>query len=143
MSSLRRRLPLLSRALPVSAAIIICCSTSIATAASSPAAGASASKVRATRDPLSGTWSGKYGGTYHGTFTLHWKQAGSQLSGTIQLSNPSSRPSIKGTVHGNTIRFGTVGSAAITYSGSVSGDSMSGSYQTPGGGGSWSAHKTT
>jgi len=65
------------------------------------------------------------------------------LSGTIKLSNPSSKPSIKGTVHGSTIRFGTVGGAAITYSGSVSGKSMSGSYQTPGGGGSWSAHETS
>jgi hypothetical protein len=65
------------------------------------------------------------------------------LSGTIKLSNPNSKPSIKGTVHGSTIRFGTVGSTAITYSGSVSGKSMSGSYQTPGGGGSWSAHKTS
>jgi hypothetical protein len=44
-----------------------------------------------------------------------------------------------------TISFGTVGSQAITYSGSVSGDSMSGTYkvQTPNGsvGGSWSATK--
>jgi len=133
--SLRRRLPLLSLALPVAAAIAICCSNSIATA--------SASKVRAAAGSLSGTWSGKYGGAYHGTFILHWTQSGSRLSGTIKLSNPSSKPSIKGTVHGSTIRFGTVGGAAITYSGSVSGKSMSGSYQTPGGGGSWSAHKTS
>jgi hypothetical protein len=133
--SLRRRLPLLSLALPVAAAITICCGTSIATA--------SASKGRAAAGSLSGTWSGKYGGAYHGTFILRWTQAGSRLSGTIKLSNPSSRPSIRGTVHGSTIRFGTVGGAAITYSGSVSGKSMSGSYQTPGGGGSWSAHKTS
>jgi hypothetical protein len=65
------------------------------------------------------------------------------LSGTITLSNPYSKPNIKGAVHGSTIRFGTVGSAAITYSGSVSGKSMSGRYQTPGGGGPWSAHKTS
>ena len=144
MYSLRRRLPLLSLALPVSAAITICCSSAIATAASSPTASASASKVRAAGGPLSGTWSGKYSGAYHGTFTLQWKQSGSLLSGTIKLStNPNSKPSIKGTVHGSTIRFGTVGSAAITYSGSVSGKSMSGSYHTPGGGGSWSAHKTS
>ena len=133
--SLRRRLPLLSLALPVAAAIAICCGTSIATA--------SAPNVRAAAGSLSGTWSGKYGGAYHGTFILHWTQSGSRLSGTIKLSNPSSKPSIKGTVHGSTIRFGTVGGAAITYSGSVSGKSMSGHYQTPGGGGSWSAHKTS
>ncbi len=52
---------------------------------------------------------------------------------------------INGTVHGNAIRFGTVGSTAITYSGTVSGSSMSGTYQlhttsgTPGG--PWSASK--
>jgi hypothetical protein len=44
-------------------------------------------------------------------------------------------------VHRNAITFGTLGSSAIVYSGSVSGKSMSGSYQTPGGSGSWSAHK--
>jgi hypothetical protein len=141
MYSLRRRLSLLSLALPV-AAITICCSNTIATAASSPTAGASASKGRAA-DSLSGTWSGKYSGAYHGTFTLHWTQSGSRLIGTIKLSNPSSTPRVTGTVRGRTIRFGTVGSAAITYSGSVSGKSMSGRYQTPGGGGSWSAHKTS
>ena len=115
-------------------------------AAGSPTAGASASKVRAARDPLSGTWSGMYGGAYHGAFTLRWKQSGSRLNGTIKLSNANSTPaitSIKGSVHGTAIRFGTVGSAAISYSGSVSGKSMAGSYQTPGGGGSWSAHKTS
>jgi hypothetical protein len=138
--SLRRRLPLLSLALPV-AAITICCSNAIATAANSPTASASASKVQAA-DSLSGTWSGKYSGAYHGTFTLHWTQSGSRLSGTIKLSNPSSTPRVTGTVRGGTIRFGTV-SGGITYSGSVSGKSMSGSYKTPGGGGSWSAHKTS
>jgi hypothetical protein len=92
MYSLRRRLPLLSLALPVSAAITICCGNSIATAASSSTASASASKVRAAGGPLSGTWSGRYSGAYHGTFTLHWTQSDS---------------------------------------GSVSGKSMSGRYQTP------------
>ena len=46
-------------------------------------------------------------------------------------------------MNGSSIQFGTVGSSAITYTGTVSGNSMSGSYQTPGGGGSWSAHKTS
>ena len=48
-------------------------------------------------------------------------------------------------MNGGTISFGTVGSQAITYSGSVAGGSMSGTYkvQTPNGsvGGSWSATK--
>ena len=50
---------------------------------------------------------------------------------------------LKGSVHGSTIQFGTVGGPGITYSGSASGGSMSGRYQTPGGGGTWSAHKTS
>jgi hypothetical protein len=39
--------------------------------------------------------------------------------------------SIHGTVQGTSIRFGTVGKGAITYSGSVSasGDAMSGSWE--------------
>jgi hypothetical protein len=47
-------------------------------------------------------------------------------------------------VSGGSIRFGTVGSAAITYTGSVSGTSMSGTYQVAGSpGGSWSATKSS
>jgi hypothetical protein len=93
------------------------------------------------RGSLTGTWSGTYGGAYHGTFTLHWTQSKSRLTGTITLSGVG-RTNITGSVRGGTIRFGTVGNAnAITYSGSVSGTSMSGTYKTGGAGGSWSAHK--
>jgi hypothetical protein len=96
----------------------------------------------ATSGSLTGTWSGTYGGAYHGTFTLHWTQVKSRLTGTIKLSSVG-RTNITGSVRGSTIRFGTVGNAnAITYSGSVSGKSMSGTYKTGGVGGSWSAHKT-
>ncbi|MGA9634393.1 MAG: hypothetical protein WBQ41_04045 [Solirubrobacterales bacterium] len=92
---------------------------------------------------LTGTWSGKYSGAYSGTFDLNWQQSGSTLSGTIKLSNPGGTEQINGTVNGSAIKFGTVGGPGITYSGSVSGSSMSGSYQTPGGGGPWSASKTS
>jgi hypothetical protein len=64
----------------------------------------------------------------------------SRLKGTIKLSTEPAKLNVTGTVRSSTIRFGTVGSAAITYSGSVSGTSMSGKYTTPGGGGSWKAH---
>ena len=122
------------------AALILTGAIAVAILVGPPALGA---ELRSASG-LSGTWSGKYSGAYHGTLRLQWTQSGSQLSGTIKLStSPNSRPSIKGSVHGSTIRFGTVGSAAITYSGSVSGKSMSGRYRTPGGGGSWSAHKTS
>lgn len=93
---------------------------------------------------LSGTWSGQYSGSYNGNFTLRWRQTGSKLHGTIHLSAPGDTLRINGTVTGGTIKFGTVGSTAITYSGTVSGNSMSGQYQVnngSGAGGPWSASK--
>ena len=71
------------------------------------------------------------------------RRSNSRLTGTIKLSSVG-RTNITGSVRGGTIRFGTVGNArAITYSGSVSGKSMSGTYKTGGVGGSWRAHKTS
>jgi len=108
-----------------------------------PAPTSSAPASNASAADLSGTWSGHYSGAFSGTFTLTSQQSGSQLSGTINLSSDGS-PKINGTVTGNTIKFGTVGSTAITYSGTVSGNSMSGTYTVAGAaGGSWSATKTS
>ncbi len=105
------------------------------------AGAAAATNGRLAGGSLTGTWSGSYGGAYHGTFTLHWTQSRSRLTGTITISSLG-RMNITGSVKGSTIRFGSVGSAnAITYSGSVSGTSMSGTYKTGGAGGRWSAHK--
>ena len=102
-------------------------------AASSPAAAVD----------LSGTWSGQYDGAFNGTFTLTWTQSNSKLTGSIKLSTDGT-VNLNGVVTGNSIRFGTVGSTAITYSGTVSGDSMSGTYQVGGAtGGNWSAAKTS
>ncbi|HEX3290711.1 MAG TPA: hypothetical protein VHR46_04900 [Gaiella sp.] len=99
--------------------------------------------ARASSSPqLAGTWSGKYGGAYSGTFTLHWRQTGTKLTGSIRLSKPSGTYPISGSVQHSAIRFGAVGVGA-TYTGSVSGTSMSGRYKTPQGGGPWSAHKTS
>jgi hypothetical protein len=111
---------------------------------SAPATKAAASTPKAA-GALSGRWSGHYSGSYDGTFTVRWHQSGTHLHGTIHISNPADTMPINGTVHGNAIRFGTVGSTAITYSGTVSGSSMSGSYKvhttsgTPGG--PWSASR--
>jgi len=91
---------------------------------------------------LSGKWTGTYGGTFSGTFVLNWTQSGSKLSGTIKLSTAGT-DNVNGTVDGSSIKFGTVGGDAVHYTGSVSGDSMSGSYSTAAGGGSWSAHKAS
>jgi hypothetical protein len=94
---------------------------------------------------LSGTWSGHYSGAFHGTFSLIWQQSGSTLGGTIKLSTPPVSLKINGTVAGNAIHFGTVGGVGVTYTGSVDGNgtSMSGTYQAGGGGGSWSATKSS
>jgi hypothetical protein len=93
---------------------------------------------------LSGTWSGQYSGASQGTFTLTWQQSGGTLSGTIMISDFGGAPiPINGTVNGSTISFGTVGTQAITYTGSASGSTMSGTYQAPTGGGNWSATKAS
>lgn len=123
--------------------------SSAATTAASTAPAAPASTTAATttttsasESGLSGQWKGQYSGAYTGTFVLNWHQSGSALSGRITISSPGSTLDVNGTLHGNTITFGTVGSLAITYTGTVAGGSMSGHYETPGGGGGWSAGKS-
>lgn len=126
----RRRISRLVPVLSVAIVVAICCSATAFAA------------VSASRPQLAGTWSGKYSGAYSGTFTLRWTQSGSRLGGSITLSNPRGKYGISGSVHGSAITFGAVGAGA-TYTGSVSGRSMSGRYKTAQGGGPWSAHKTT
>ena len=94
---------------------------------------------------LSGSWNGRYGGSFSGTFKLTWTQSGSKLTGSITLSAPPSTLDINGTINGNKISFGTVGSAAISYTGSEQqGTVMEGSYTVGGsGGGSWGASKAS
>ena len=58
------------------------------------------------------------------------------------LSRPRGKYGVTGSVHGKAITFGAVGAGA-TYTGSVSGRSMSGSYKSGPGRGTWSAHKTS
>lgn len=113
-------------------AILAACVAALAIPAGSAAA--------AHHSGLPGTWSGRYGGAFSGTFTLHWTKSGSKLHGSITLSKPHGTYTISGSVHGTAITFGAVGAGA-TYTGSVSGSSMSGHYMTPQGGGPWSAHK--
>jgi hypothetical protein len=112
-----------------------CASTTPSSTTASSGAGSTAA--------LSGTWSGQYSGANQGTFTLTWQQSGSNLTGTINISEVGAPSGINGTVSGNTITFGTVGTAAVTYSGTVSGNSMSGTYQSPSGSGTWTATKTS
>lgn len=132
----RLRQHVTSRLLPalcVGALLAVVCS------GASMASGTSTSNVR-----LGGTWKGSYSGSYSGTFTIQWRQKSSgALTGKITLSRPQGTYGISGKVRGATITFGAVGAGA-TYSGSVSGSSMSGRYRTgDGGSGHWSAHKTS
>jgi hypothetical protein len=138
------------------ALLLAACSSSgspIATATNPPAATPAATTsappstaATTSTSALTGTWAGQYSGSFNGTFTLNWTQKGSSLSGTIKLSDPDTTTPIHGSVDGGAIKFGTVGSTAITYSGSVSGTSMSGSYQVNSAngsvGGSWHAAKS-
>jgi hypothetical protein len=91
---------------------------------------------------VTGSWSGQYSGPFNGTFTLAWTQTGSHVDGTIILSSPPDTLNINGTLSGSAISFGAVG--VVTYSGTVSGNSMSGSYKDLANGqtGSWSASKS-
>ena len=107
------------------------------------ASGSIAATTSPSKTPqLAGTWSGKYTGAYAGAFTLRWTQTRSRLTGSIRLSNPAGTYRITGSVHGTTIAFGAV-AAGATYTGSVSGKSMSGRYRTAIGSGHWSARKTS
>ena len=91
---------------------------------------------------VTGSWTGQYSGPFNGTFTLTWNQTGSNVDGTINLSSPADMLHISGTLSGSAISFGAVG--VVTYSGTVSGNSMSGSYKDLANGqtGSWSATKS-
>jgi hypothetical protein len=118
------------------AGLLVVCGVGTAVAA------VDSSRSHSSGATLAGKWSGKYSGAFSGTFTLHWKQTGSKLTGSITLSNPKGTYGITGSVRGSAIKFGAVGAGA-TYTGSLSksGKSMSGSYKSPQGGGSWSARK--
>jgi hypothetical protein len=91
---------------------------------------------------LSGTWSGQYSGVFNGTFTLTWTPVGVNFERPHRPSAPAETLGISGNEAGTTLTFGAVG--VVTYTGSVSGSSMSGSYKTPNNsGGSWNASKTS
>jgi hypothetical protein len=95
-----------------------------------------------TQSKLGGKWKGHYSGAFSGHFTLHWKQTGTKLSGSITLSSPKGTYGISGSVHHAKINFGAVGVGA-TYKGTWKGSKMSGSWNSPQGGGSWSAQKAS
>ena len=122
-----RRLPILW----IAALLAVCCAAT-ATASTPPTR---------TTSTLPGTWVGSYSGAFSGTFRLTWTLSGSLLTGSIHLSRPLGKYAIGGKVgKSGGIDFGVVGVGA-KYTGTVSGKSMSGSYTSPQGNGTWSAHK--
>jgi hypothetical protein len=126
-----RRLP----ALWIAATLgLACCGTALAAATASSSQGATAG--------LAGKWKGHYSGAYSGHFTIRWRKTGSQLHGSITLSNPQGKYNISGSVRDGKIKFGAV-SVGAKYKGKVRGTSMSGTWTSPQGGGSWSAHKAS
>jgi hypothetical protein len=128
-----------ARALPVFwiAALVAVCGT--ATALGAVRASSSHTGVQSK---LAGKWKGHYGGAVSGHFTIHWTQTGTELNGSITLSNPKGKYGIGGHVRHGKIKFGAVGVGA-TYKGTVHGTKMSGTWTSPKGGGTWTAHKVT
>jgi hypothetical protein len=93
-----------------------------------------------------GTWVNESPQTAVGTFTLSWAQQGTQLFGAIGVvgSTCLSGGNVTGSVNGTSLSFGAVeGSNTINYTGTYSGNSMSGTYISACGNskGTWSAVK--
>lgn len=128
-----RRLP----ALWIAALLALACS------GAALAAHASSRSHAAIQVNLGGKWKGTYGGAVSGHFTIHWKQTGTTLHGTIKLSTPSGKYAIDGGVRGKKIKFGAL-TVGATYKGVLHGPKrMSGTWTSASGGGSWNAHKVS
>jgi hypothetical protein len=106
--------------------------TAIATSVpSAPAATASAALPG-----LGGTWHGTWTNTTpdksSGTFVINWTQNGSALSGSIVVKGTPclGNATITGALDGSAISFGAVsGATNIAYDGTVSGNTMKGTYK--------------
>lgn len=126
-----------------------------ASAASSPSGSAVASvspnasssgNLGALTGSWKGTWVNESPTTAVGTFTLSWAQQGGNLFGAIGVvgSTCLSGGNVTGTVNGNSLSFGAVeGNNTINYTGTYSGNTMSGTYISACGNskGTWSAVK--
>jgi hypothetical protein len=87
---------------------------------------------------ITGTWTGSWqtdaDAAVKGTFTIEFVQQGEDISGdiTIQGSACVTQGSIIGKVQGDKIEFGAVqAEQTVTYAGAISGDSLSGTYDSP------------
>jgi len=137
LQPLRRRVTRRLPALWIAAVLALaCCSTAFAAASAS-------SPHTSAKSTLAGTWKGQYGGAVSGHFTIHWKQTGTTLHGTIKLSSPSGKYAIDGGVRGKKIKFGAL-TVGAKYKGVLHGTTrMSGTWTSGTGGGNWSAHKVS
>jgi hypothetical protein len=119
------------------------------TATVTPAATATATPSATGLGALSGAWMGTWANETPaaiGTFTLTWAQQGTLLVGAIGVtgSNCISAGNVTGNLDGNKISFGAVeGTKTITYVGTVSGNTMTGTYSSECGPskGTWTAVK--
>ncbi|MEX2458846.1 MAG: hypothetical protein WD770_07650, partial [Actinomycetota bacterium] len=102
---------------------------------------------------LTGTWTGiarsHFGDT--AAFTVDLVQTGNKVTGDLHIptANCNKEAKVSGTVSGSSINFGVVqGDTSSTFSGTVSGNSMSGTWESPSGPvcrsdyGTWEASKT-
>jgi len=88
---------------------------------------------------VDGSWTGTYESEAfpgnNGGFEFQLKQSGTKFSGPFTLNTAGaciSSAEISGTVTGSEIDFGAVeGGQKITYTGTVKGDEMSGTYSAP------------
>jgi hypothetical protein len=137
IQSLRRRITRRLPALWVAGLLAFaCCGAALA-------AQTSTRSHAAVQRNLGGKWKGHYSGAVSGHFTIHWKQTGTLLHGTIKLSNPSGTYAIDGGVRGKKIKFGAL-TVGAKYKGALHGSTkMSGTWTSGTGGGSWSAHKVS
>jgi hypothetical protein len=99
---------------------------------------------------LGGVWNGQWANytpdSSTGTFSIAWTQQGSTLTGNISIVGTPclNGGAITGTVNGNSINFGVVeGQVTVNYAGTISGNTMSGTYATTCGNaeGNWTAAK--
>lgn len=89
-----------------------------------------------TDEQISGIWRGTSASDDQpertiSTFTVDFSQDGNTLNGPITMINGCiSEGTVSGTLSGQTIEFGLIENTGIEFTGTVSGDSMSGSWKT-------------
>ena len=114
---------------------------------------ASPSPTPSASGDVAGTWNGTYESTTspgaNGTFTMVLDLSGGTLSGTITVTDTPciTNGTVDGSVQGSHITFGAVKGAqqTIGFTGTVSGDQMSGTYSAPAcghGAGNWTASRS-